>query len=57
VRCVGCQAVEVDGEKQDEVVSLLLAAGEGASAMLADSAGDTALALVEKILKKDQCVL
>jgi hypothetical protein len=36
-------------------VSLLLDAGKDASATLADNAGVTALALVEKTLKKDQC--
>lgn len=48
------QAVEVDGANQDEVVSLLLEAGNDASALLADNAGDTALALVEQALKNDR---
>ena len=48
------QAVEVDSSKQDEVVSLLLEAGQDTSALVADDAGDTALAIVERVLKKDQ---
>lgn len=48
------QAVEVDNSKQDEVVSLLLEAGQDTSALMADDAGNTALAIVERVLKKDQ---
>ena len=47
-------AVEVDSEKQDETVSLLLEAGGDKSASVPDSDGDTALGLVKAILKRDK---